>query len=375
MKLKQYLLTFQYPDLVFDSINIMVCIDAGIPQLLVAPTNAGKSTIIQAMRGRFEKQGYAVENIIKISPIRLVNISEHIEGKNALMLSEDFSTIGKDEDATEKMCMIIAQLSYDKHYEDPLFKTLDAPEGLRCHVKKLAFVCGFQPLWLSIYVEKEVFETIIGEKLLRYYMLPILPRKQNVPMNILKDYLDTLKFNYDTNYEVQEYYVKMLCNAIEVQAGNRGMEYTVQIIASLKKYVPKEIINEWIKYISQRFSFESVLMTSYYATEVQKTRTVHTLHKEYHVLYFALAYNSLDNIRLAKLLKIRGRTKDLTKRYINLLIRMTMKEKLVTVLRTKNSLKVIPSDEFKKYSLHTWHTKDLNHIDDKQLIDVVEDDN
>ncbi len=221
--LKKYLFKYQYPDLVFDYINLCCAVDSGIPEFLVSPVGGSKSTLIQAIAQKYNKGAYVVKRLERVSPLRMISIQDDINDNEVLFVSEDFSTIGQDSDSTYKTVLMVSKLSYDKTYVDTLFRTKEHPEGLNLRVRKLAFLCGMQPLWLALYTGKEVFQTIISEKILRYYRLPIYPIQTLTKMEYLINYLNALDFSkIHSDYYPKAYFVRKLQDALMIQCGNRA---------------------------------------------------------------------------------------------------------------------------------------------------------
>lgn len=365
--LRKFLLKYEYPDIVFDFINLCCCVEAGLPILLIAPVGSGKSTLIQSIQKRYAKK-YAVEKLARVSPMRLFNMQDAINHKKVLFVSEDFSSIGQDTDTTYKTVLVVAMLSYDKTYTDPLFKTKKHPKGLVLEVEQLAFLCGMQPAWLYYYTQKDVWKTIIEEKILRYYRLPIHPIKKFQPdMQILIEYLISLKFKNETDYEIEPYYKRLMVNALKVQCSDRAIDYAPRMLEVLKKFVSKEYINEWIRQYALRFRFEEEMIFSYYTTEFAPLPEYEVRHKDFEVLCNTLAFNPMTSKLLGVRLKIRGRTPPLTRQHVGFLIKNARELGYVYSIRFSKKIRLYPTKKFRKYSIYNWKPKrtetDITRLD------------
>lgn len=331
--------------------------EAGLPILLIAPVSAGKSTLIQSIRKAYSKK-YAVQNLERVSPMRLFNMQDDINHRKVLFTSEDFSTIGQDTDTTYKTVLVVSKLSYDKTYEDPLFKTKKHKKGLVLEVEQLAFICGMQPVWLYYYTQKEVWKTIIEEKVLRYYRLPIYPIKKFQPdMKILVDYLSSLKFRRKTNYEIEPYFERLMVQALRVQCDMRAYDYAPRLLKALKRFVPREYINEWIRQYALRFKFEERVIYSYYTTPFAPLPEYEVRHKDFEILCHTLSLNPMTSKLLGTRLKIRGRTKELTRQHVGFLIKNAMEIGFVYQIRYSKKVRLYPTKEFQKYSIYNWRPK------------------
>lgn len=358
--LRDYLKKFDYPDAVFDYICLRSCIDAGLPILFVAPVGSGKSTILQAIKEKYVKQKWAVQLLERISPLRMLSIQDAINNKDVLFISEDFSTVGQDINSTYSMMLMVAKISYDKTYRDTLFTSKQHPDGLEIKVKKLAFLCGMQPIWLSIYTQKEVFETLIGEKILRYYRLPIYVIKKLGNMDAIKSYLNKIDIEqelpevFNLNDYVTPYYQRLFTNAMMIQCGNRANEYAPLVLKSLCKYIPKEHLPEWIKQFALRLEFEKNVLLRFYTSPLADMPVAQVLHKEYSVLYHTLAFNPLDLRKLALYCKIRGKNTEQTRQYAGWLVKQAQDAGFVFCLRHRDKLRIYPSRQYLNYSLYSW---------------------
>jgi len=287
-----------------------------------------------------------------------------MQDRDNLLLSEDFSTLGDEESAVFKMATLIAKLSYDKKYIDPFFTTKDAPEGLKLIVKSLAFLCGMQPQWVQIYGGKEVFETLIMEKIIRYYRLPIAPIKEISPMAIvirktqdqIIEQAEMLKaMQKEPTSEELEKPIRFFSDALKVQCGARGIEYAKLFVPQLAKYIPKAVFNEWLKQTAQRFRFEeNFLLRGYVPLKIGIKHEA--LYREYMVLFFALQYNLCTYEMMRYFCKIRGKTKSATARYMRLLIRYALESGFVNVIKRKRVC-IIPSQQYQQYSINDYHAK------------------
>jgi len=361
--LRTFLLEYEYPDMVFDFINLCCCVEAGLPILVIAPVGTGKSTLIQALRKRYMDE-YAVQNLERVSPMRLFNMQDKINHRKVLFTSEDFSTIGQDTDTTYKTVLVVSKLSYDKTYEDPLFKTKKHKDGLVLEVEQLAFLCGMQPVWLYYYTQKEVWKTIIEEKVLRYYRLPIYPIKKFQPdMKILVNYLAGLKFKQKTDYEIEPYFKRLMVNALAIQCDMRAHDYAPRMLKALKKFIPKKYMNEWIRQYAKRFRFEERVIYSYYTTPFAPLPEYEVRHKDFEVLCHTLSRNPMTSKTLGRRLKIRGRTTALTRQHVGFLIKNAMDIGFVYQIRHSKKVRLYPTKEFQKYSIYNWRPKKMeNHI-------------
>ena len=357
LTLKSYLKTKPYPDVYFDTVNMCAMIDSSIPILLVAPPSGAKTTIIKVLEKYYETKRfvYALE---RISPMRFLKLQDQMNGMDNLLLSEDFSTLGDEEGAVFKMATIIAKLSYDKKYIDPFFTTKESPEGLRLIVKSLAFVCGMQPLWLQIYGAKEVFETLIMEKILRYYRLPIMAIKEIAKQTlVIESVLQALRETNPASYTVKDEQVKAIAHSLAFQCGARGIEYANLFATALSNYVPEPLFNEWLYQTAHRFEFENKFMLRGY--EPLKTGIKHeALYREYTVLFFAFQYFPCTYDMIRRFCKIRGKNTNATKRYMRLLIRYGLESGYITVHRSKKLL-ILPSKDYRPLSMETLTVKSL----------------
>lgn len=358
MTLREYLQNFKYKDLVFDFINLKVLTECGYPILIIAPTGGGKTVLIKSLGNRLEKEGWIVRVLERISPLRMLALQEDILNQNALFLSEDFSTIGHDDDATYKSSMMVAKLSYDKRYIDPLFATKKYPDGLQMYVKKLGFLCGLQPLWLAIYVNKTVFQTLIQEKILRYYRLPISTIKHTDKMDTVVNYLENLELKPQKNdYYLDNYWYEMLRESLQIQTGVRASEYIKPIMEKLKTYIPENIIKEWIKQLSLRMSFEAFIFTQYYSTANATVPQTEVLFKEYSVLFYSLWFNPLRFKELGLNMKIRGRgghKSKQTRQWISKLVKFAQDVNFIFCVSGKKNKIIIPTEDFRDLSINIW---------------------
>ncbi len=369
--LKNFLKNYQYQDMIFDYINLCAIVDSGLASLVVAPTGAGKSALIDGIRIRYEKGDYSVNILARVSPMRLLTIQNDINDKDAIMLSDDFSTIGENEEMTYNTLLMMSILSYGHKYNDPLWKSKQYPNGLDVHVKSLAFLCGTQPLWLSLYTEKEVWETLVQEKILRYYRLPVTTVKTMCSRpDLLAQYLADAEINKGGEYPIKPQWINILANGLEVQSGNRGREYALKIIKALTRYIPETVMNDWIAYLSMRFKFEEHMIHEYYTNAIAKQKTRNVQHKEYMILFYSLMFNPVDTKRLSTLCKIRGETPEKTRQYIGLLVRMAQDIGWVYALRRPQNVLVIPTPEYQRLSLHNWR---MNLTEKSKKVAVEED--
>lgn len=361
--LEAYLNTKPFPDVYFDTINCCAMVDSGTPMFIVAPPSGAKTTIIKTLEKLYRDRRF-VYTLERISPMRFLKLQYQMQDKDNLLLSEDFSTLGDEEGAVFKMATLIAKLSYDKKYIDPFFTTKDAPEGLKLIVKSLSFVCGMQPMWIQIYGAKEVFETLIMEKLLRYYRLPIMPIKDIAPMQtvieivsakITQDLEDHAIVELDADMLEKE--TKFFATALKVQCGARGIEYAKLIVLAIALYIPKEVLHAWLVQTAMRFKFEERFLLRGY--EPLKIGIKHeALYREYTVLFFAMQYNLCTYDMLKDFCKIRGKTKSATSRYMRLLIRYGLECGYINVLK-KTRLYIIPSPDYQNYTLHDFNASIL----------------
>jgi len=351
-KLANYLNFKPYPDVYFDTINSMAMVDSSIPFFIIAPPSGAKTTIIKALEQIYADNRF-VYTLERISPMRFLKLQYKMRNNDNLLLAEDFSTLGDDEGAVFKMATMIAKLSYDKKYVDPFFTTKDSPEGLILIVKSLAFVCGMQPLWMQIYGAKEVFETLIMEKILRYYRLPIAPIKEVSPMNVvIKSITEAVKHSKHYRYKPHKILIKRFADSVKVQCGARGIEYAKLFVPALAKYVPKKLLSEWVFQTVQRFNFERQFLLRWY--EPLRIGIKHEAeYRQYTVLFFAMQYNTCTYDSLKDFVKIRAKTKSATFRYMRFLLRLGLESGYINVLR-KGKTYIIPSNEFQKLSIHNF---------------------
>lgn len=357
-RLKGYLTQKPYPDIYFDTINSMAMVDSSVPFFIIAPPSGGKTTIIKILEKVYGDTRF-VYTLERISPMRFLKLQYHMRNNDNLLLSEDFSTLGDDESAVFKMATMIAKLSYDKKYVDPFFRTKESPEGLVLIVKSLAFVCGMQPLWLQIYGAKEVFETLIMEKILRYYRLPIAPIKEVAPMKqVINGIVKSIKKSKKYKYKPEKKLVNRFAEGLKIQCGARGIEYAKQFVPALAKYVPKKLLSEWLYQTVQRFNFEKKFLLRWY--EPLKIGIKHEAeYRQYTVLFFAMQYNTCTYEKLKDFVKIRAKTKSATFRYMRYLLRLALEAGYINVLR-KGKTYIIPSKEFQKLSIHDFKEGVLN---------------
>jgi len=344
--------------MVFDAINIRACIDSGNALFLVAPPSGGKTTLIKYLEGAYSEKRF-IQLLERISPLRMLVIQDSMNDQHCLMMSEDFSTLGDDESAVFKMAIMVSKLSYDKRYIDTLFVDKKHPEGLRLFVKSCAFVCGMQPLWLQIYSNKEVFETMIMEKILRYYRLPIMPiHETTITSKVVASLNETIQYDSE-GYKPSRKQVKRFQQDLKIQCGARATEYAYPILSALSHYVPKATFNQWIKQIGARFRFEKDFLMRYYVpTEIMAI--AEALYKAYTVLFFTMQYNSCTYTTLRDYVKIRAPTQKATFRYMRYLINRAMEVGFCTVLR-KSKLYIMPSTKFKRLSLYNFNKEVLKH--------------
>jgi len=351
MNLKEFLDKKRFADLYFDLVNCCALVDSGIPFFIVAPPSGGKTTLIKALE-RIYNGKFFVYVLERFSPMRLIALQDRMnEARNVLFLSEDFSTMGEDETAVFKMAVIISKLAYDKRYIDTFYIDKNHPEGLFIEVDKLGFVCGLQPLWLTIYSGKEVFETLIMEKILRYYRLPIKPIKETESMKRVVSWL-VERIKERKGFKPKKELVEKLQKSLAVQCGARAKEYSGVIARNLTKYIPKSLVSEWIEQFRRRFSFEKLFLMRYY--EPNEGLISYALHKEYTVLFFAMQYNHCSLKRLRDFVKIRAKTKGATNRYTGYLIKSARECNYVTTLRRSKELIVLPSKKFRSVWLYDF---------------------
>lgn len=370
MTLAQYLAAKPFPDVYFDTVNTCAMCDAGIPMFLIAPPSGAKTTIIKILEKLYQDRRFVYE-LERISPMRFLKLQYQMQDIDNLLLSEDFSTLGEEEGAVFKMAMLIAKLSYDKKYIDPFFSTKDSPEGLRLIVKSLAFVCGMQPMWLQIYGNKEVFETLIMEKLLRYYRLPILPIKEITPMQIVIERVTDAVREAREEKQIEAsallHAVQSAQTALKVQCGARAIEYAKLFVPALSRYVPADLFSEWLRQANARFFFEERFLLRGF--EPLRIAPAHqALYREYAVLFFSLQYNPCTYESLRSYMKIRGKTKHATARYMRLLIRYGMDAGYITVLRKKN-VRILPTAPYRKLSLYDFEQSILSENSSKNPLE------
>lgn len=345
MTLKDFLEKSKFPDIYFDSINNCALIDAGIPFFIIAPPSGGKTTIIKFLEEYFKSKlfTYVLE---RFSPMRLVVLQDRINtSKEILFLAEDFSTMGEDQSAVFKMATIISKLAYDHRYIDTFYSDKNHEEGLALNVDKLSFVCGCQPLWLTIYAGKEVFETLIMEKILRYYRLPIMPISETTPMKEVVSYLCE-HIKPSKGYEPKKEDVEILKKALSVQAGARALEYSKLVSESLTKFVSKELYSEWVLQFSRRLSFEQRFLMRYY--EPMRGLVAYSLHKEYSVLFFTMQYANCTFNMLRHFLKVRAKSKSKTRQYMSYLIKSARETGYVSCFRMSKDMMVLPSKLYRQ---------------------------
>jgi len=349
----EYLGAKKHADLYFDFVNQCAMVDAGLAYFLLAPPNGAKSTLIKALLQWYEGTRFTFK-LQRISPMRFLRLQERINNADNLFVSEDFSSLADSEDSVFKMATIIAMLSYDGNYCDPFFATKEFPQGLNIEVKSLAFVCGMQPQWLQVYGNREVFETLIMEKILRYYRLPITTIPNIEPQaTMVKSILEQLKTTQMHTYEVKEEWIKYLAKHLKAQCGARGIEYARKLMPELCKYVPENIIVEWLEQFAFRFKFEEKFLLR----KIEPLRVgiqSQALFHEYAVLFFAMQFNPLTYGTLKDLCKIRGKTESATKRYMRLLTRYALDAGYINVMIKDRTMHIVPSDDYKRYSIHKF---------------------
>ncbi len=111
-------------------------------------------------------------------------------------------------------------------------------------------------------------------------------------------------------------------------------------------------------------------MLKYYTSPIAILPQTEVLHKEYAVLYNVLAFNPIDTRKLGLHLKIRGDTPVTTRQYIGFLVKLAQDRGMVFCIRHKTKVKLYPTTEYRKYSVHTWR------LGKKSETDIsIEDDN
>ena len=260
----------------------IACARAGIPTMFIAPPAGGKSVTIFAIEKYLKEHDEKVRRINRIGLRGLQKLSKWLNDvQTAVLLNEEFSSIGSSAYMTEKMGELIGNIAYSKSYHD---------DGLDIHIEmvKLGFLSGVQPLWVSNIMVHRVFATHIREKFLRYYMLPY-----DVTPDV-DDYEVISTLTEKTN-EHEPYLVKRIPNefvcALAKQVGiTRAKRYAPQIAHELSKLIPKDTLGKALRFYAENLAFENDMVIR----EIdEKGYIVRTRWREYTALYWCLRRGKL----------------------------------------------------------------------------------
>lgn len=359
---KEYLAAQPHPDLYFDLVNLVAMIDAGLAGFIIAPPSGGKSTLMIALEIIYKdpKANYFVFTMERVSPMRFLRLQEAMKDRKNLLMSDDFSTFADSEDSIYKMANIMTQLSYKHQYNDPFYATKDNEEGLKIVVQQLSFICGMQPQWLQAYAGTETFETLIMEKLLRYYRLPIDSLQGGVdaidpnPEVLARTLAEAVQAIKPQSYKIAEETISNFAKDIRVQCGARAIQYSRKLLPTLAKYIPEDIFIEWLKQTANRFSFEENLLLRGFEP-FQKKMQHEALFREYLVLFFALQFSPLTYMQLKDLAKIRGKNKAATKRYMQLMIKYALEAGYINVVQRDGRVNILPAEKYQDLSIHNFN--------------------